>query len=51
MKKIIKALKEKVASKNGKIVLGVFSLVLVSFIAVLVTAHKNITINLVLRTE
>ena len=46
MKKIIKALKEKVASKNGKIVLGVFSLVLVSFIAVLVTAHKNITINL-----
>ena len=46
MKKIIKALKEKVASKNGKIVLGVFSLVLASFIIVLVTAHKNITINL-----
>lgn len=46
MKKIIKALKEKVASKNGKVLLGVFSLVLVSFVAVLVTSHKNITISL-----
>ncbi|ELC8443478.1 DUF348 domain-containing protein [Clostridium perfringens] len=46
MKKIIKALKEKVASKKGKIILGVFSIVLVSFIAVVVTAHKNITIDL-----
>lgn len=46
MKKIIKALKEKVASKNGKVVLGLFSLVLAGFIVIVVTSHKNITINL-----
>lgn len=45
MKKIFKALKEKVASKNSKIILGVCSVFLTCSVIIGATAHKNIIVD------
>ena len=46
MKKIFKALKDKVASKNSKIILSVFGVLLTCSLIIGATAHKDIIIDL-----